>query len=165
MQQKWVAWLSAAAWDAILVEAIAKEPLETGGVLLGYWAAPTEVVVTRAVGPGRHAVHRKTSFVPDHAFHVAEIAGHYERSAGVEVYLGDWHTHPGATVGTPSSKDRSAVKRIAADPEARAPKALTMIVAGKGCSWEPSLWVGCVEPLFALWTKLRLAPCVVHHCA
>ena len=128
-------------------------------------ATPSEIVVTRAVGPGRDAAHRKKSFVPHHAFHVAEIAGHYERSAGIEAYLGDWHTHPGATIGTPSSKDRFAVKRIAADPEARAPKALTMIVAGEGCSWEPSLWVGCVEPLFALWTRLRLTPCIVRHCA
>lgn len=165
MQQEWLVWLSEGAWDAIISEATAKEPLETGGVLLGYWASPTEVVVTRAVGPGPNAAHRRTSFVPDHAFHLAEIAAHYDRTAGVEVYLGDWHTHPGAVNATPSSKDKSAVKRIAADAEARAPKALAMIATGEGCVWEPSCWVGRLEPLLAIWTRLRLEPCDVRHCA
>src|SRR3546814_5208338 len=55
-----------------------------------------------------------------------------------ETYLGDWHTHPGATVANPSRTDRSTARRIANAAEARAPNPATLILAGDTTSWTPT---------------------------
>lgn len=121
-------------------------PLETGGVLLGYWVhAPgegpraAEAVVTAWVGPGPRAVHRRRFFSPDHLFQEQEIARLYSASGRLSTYIGDWHTHPGGP-GSLSSRDRMALRRIATAPAARAPSPV-MIVLADGAPWLPCAWL------------------------
>jgi len=115
------------------------DPLEVGGVLAGY-VNEAEIVITHLVGPGMEATHTPISFLPDHAFHVAEIARIYRESGGTCTYLGDWHTHPG---GLPrlSPTDRSTLRQIAQDPEARCPKPMMMVLAGRQAQWEVAAFV------------------------
>jgi integrative and conjugative element protein (TIGR02256 family) len=115
------------------------DPLEVGGVLAGY-VHEAEIVITHLVGPGAQAAHTPESFLPDHAFHVAEIARIYGESAGACTYLGDWHTHPG---GLPrlSATDRSTLRYIAQDPEARCPEPVMMVLAGREAQWEAAVFL------------------------
>ena len=125
-----IVWISCAVCDALVEEATRAYPFETGGVLMGY-ADPsdTELVVTALVGPGPGAAHRRTSFVPDHAFHDAEVARLYRESHRRWTYLGDWHSHP-AGESSLSRTDRRTLAHIAGDPGARAPRPLMLVLAG-----------------------------------
>jgi integrative and conjugative element protein (TIGR02256 family) len=134
-----LAWVSAVILEELTVEAERNAPLETGGVLLGYWAKEfEEVVVTRATGPGPAAVHGRWHFVPDSRFQREEIARIYRESGHTETYLGDWHSHPNGTVAL-SWQDRLTLAKIAQERAARAPAPLMGIVAG-GPSWTPMVW-------------------------
>lgn len=133
------AWVSRSAIDTMFSEADRTYPCETGGVLMGYWAVPyTEVVVTRAIGPGPHASHEQFSFIPDYQFHDLEIARVYETSGQLHTYLGDWHSHP-ASVAYVSKLDSRTLKTIAAFGPARAPVPL-MAILGAGAPWELRIW-------------------------
>ncbi len=146
-----VASLSRELWDSLEREASSRAPNESGGVLLGYWADPHQVVVTNAVGPGPRASHTRTHFRPDYAYQENEIARVYTASGFRLTYLGDWHSHPG---GAPhmSAKDRQTLKRIASFEPARAPKALLAILAGLD-TWELSIWSG---EMHRVWWRTRL---------
>jgi integrative and conjugative element protein (TIGR02256 family) len=113
-------------------------PLEVGGILAGYIQG-AEGVVTHLVGPGTRATHTRASFLPDHTYHVDEVARIYRETEGVSTYLGDWHTHPD---GLPrlSPTDRKTLRNIATDPEARCPEPLMMILAGSRARWEPVIF-------------------------
>lgn len=121
-------------------------PLETGGVLLGYWVhAPSgttceaEAVVTAQIGPGPRAVHRERSFSPDHVYQEEEIARLYHESGRRWNYIGDWHTHPSGP-GSLSGRDKATLRRIATTPAARAPFPV-MIVLASGAPWVPCAWL------------------------
>lgn len=107
-------------------------PLETGGVLMGYWVPPPhprrEAVVTDAIGPGPRAVHAATRFEPDDAWQERRVAEAYRASGRLHTYLGDWHTHPNGAP-RPSPLDRATARRIATAPAARAPEPLMVIIA------------------------------------
>lgn len=120
-------------------EAKAAWPNETGGVLLGYWVNRTdELVITHVVGPGPNARHGSRSFVPDGAYHEAEIARQYERSDRVIVYLGDWHSHPGSGPQL-SRRDRHTLRVIARFEAARLAKPV-MVVVGNRRGWTLAAW-------------------------
>jgi integrative and conjugative element protein (TIGR02256 family) len=113
-------------------------PLETGGVLLGYWSSGREVVIRQAIGPGPEAMHRSSYFAPDHDFHEREIARVYEESRGTCTYLGDWHTHPHSHPRL-SRLDRHTLRSIALHAPARVPLPL-MAVLGFKAPWKFTLW-------------------------
>lgn len=121
-------------------EADDHHPNETGGLLLGYWAQEGEAVVTGVVGPGSGASHWLYGFAPDAGYQERELAEAYRASAGQVTYLGDWHTHPGS-IAEPSRKDRGTIRRIAAEPEARCPHPL-MIILGQRERWQFAAWQG-----------------------
>ena len=132
-------WVPEAAWDAVISEAEDKAPLETGGVLLGYFAAAaSEAVVTGILGPGPNAVHRRTSFMPDADYHDRELARCYEESGRLLSYLGDWHSHPKGG-GALSATDTRTLRRIARCESARAPTPL-MLVAHGHREWQVTVW-------------------------
>ena len=134
------AWIAEAVLETMIAEADRMFPVETGGVLLGYWADPGyEVVITDIIGPGPEAVHEELSFRPDTSYQEQEIARLYTESGRHTTYLGDWHTHPrmGAYV---SRRDSRTLRHIAADPEARAPIPLMAILAG-GDPWTLKIWL------------------------
>lgn len=96
---------------------------------MGYWISNySEVVVTDVIGPGPNAVHERAKYVPDHDFQEGEIQKIYYQSGRLKTYLGDWHSHPEGSSYL-SSVDKRTLKRIADYPEARASKALMIIVA------------------------------------
>jgi integrative and conjugative element protein (TIGR02256 family) len=135
------AWLSKAVCDQMITEADRGFPNETGGVLIGYWAIPSqEVVVTAAIGPGSRALHEKDRFIPDPEHQESEIARHYQDSGRLHTYLGDWHTHPHSRAHM-SRLDRRTLEIIACHPAARAPIPIMAILAG-GTPWVLRLWRG-----------------------
>ncbi|MDP9364053.1 MAG: Mov34/MPN/PAD-1 family protein [Chloroflexota bacterium] len=137
------AWVAESALAAMAAEAERTYPLETGGVLLGYWAmAHSEVVVTDVVGPGLRAVHEPTRFVPDRDYQDAEIARLHVADPARYGYLGDWHSHPRGGAGL-SAKDQEALRQIARHQAARAPVPLMAILTLSG-EWRVAAW--CLRP-------------------
>jgi integrative and conjugative element protein (TIGR02256 family) len=130
-------------------------PLETGGALLGYWCGNNEAVVQEAIGPGPHAVHRKTSFCPDADWQHAQMALIYKRSGRRTAYLGDWHTHPTAEHDGLSWIDRRAIKQVAQSTEARAPAPLMGLMYGGPSEWRCTVWRGYMRTLGICWLKTQ----------
>jgi len=152
-----IVWIKESAIGSITVLAEDKYPLETGGILIGYSAGVSELVVTNIVGPGPAAVHESSSFKPDYDFHAAESARLFNASGGTAVYLGDWHTHPDSSLPIMSWKDRKTLTRIARSADARIPRPIMLIAAGRATVWRPRAWRGEQS---AMWKLLGLVECV-----
>jgi integrative and conjugative element protein (TIGR02256 family) len=153
------AWISSATWETLAAEAADRYPLETGGVLIGYWADPNTVVITTAAGPGPASVHSRYSYEHDHAWEASQIAMHYERSARPQVYIGDWHTHPGAGSGALSSTDRRSLRRVLGAREARLARALMLVLFGGPKQRAADIWVAEFERAVWRWRpKLLIMP-------
>ena len=124
-----VVWVAQSVVADMHEEAMRAYPKETGGVLHGYQDdSGSEIAICAASGPGPRAVHRKTSFVPDHAYHIAEVARVYRDSGRRWCYLGDWHSHPDGACAM-SVADRRTLDRIAGAPKARIAQPLMLILA------------------------------------
>jgi len=121
-------WVSDIVIQEIFQEGRNKLPNETGGVLVGYKTSDTEFVVTKIIGPGPKAIHRRSSFLPDQEFHEAEIAKVYLDSGCCETYIGDWHTHPYSTAYL-SGQDRSTLRKIAKYKRARISTPIMLVAA------------------------------------
>jgi integrative and conjugative element protein (TIGR02256 family) len=115
-------------------EANRRYPLETGGILTGYFSDRGEPVVYAIVGPGPAAVHRPLRFTPDHVWQCRELDTLFEKSGGQWTYMGDWHTHPN---GVPhmSWLDRRTLQSIAKHPDAKVRRPLMVIGGGKDGNW------------------------------
>lgn len=157
-----VAWIGKAILAEMVAEADRAFPLETGGVLLGYWTRPfEEVVVAGAIGPGPNASHAARRFCPDAAYQEDEIARRYQASGRLHTYLGEWHSHPDAGPRL-SRLDRRTLMAIAAHPEARASTPIMAILV-RGGSWIPHIWrfgpkrIGSM-PIPGMMTRLALRP-------
>ena len=122
----------------ILEEAKRKYPLETGGILMGYWSSYTECFITEMIGPGPMARHGRAKFEPDYGFQEKEVASVYELSGRCYAYLGDWHTHPDGGDKL-SVKDRATLEQIANSHAARCANPLMLLAAGKS-EWHLRLW-------------------------
>jgi integrative and conjugative element protein (TIGR02256 family) len=121
-------------------EAQDTEPLETGGVLLGWPAAEGgDALVCQAIGPGPRATHKRRRFVPDARWQREQISRAYFGSGRRARYLGDWHSHPGGGQ-TPSSRDERTAKRIARHRGAQAPQPLFVILAGAEDDWQLAMY-------------------------
>lgn len=133
-------WLTDAVLKAMVVEARGTEPLESGGVLLG-WRDPEglELVVAQVIGPGPRATHRRTRFSPDNDWQREQIADAYVASGRTVSYLGDWHSHPGGG-DTPSRRDERTARRIARSRSARARRPVMLILSGERDTWLPSAY-------------------------
>lgn len=130
-----VIWIKQAAWTDVLAEGARKHPLETGGILIGYYTeGASDVVVTHAVGPGPKAVHKRYYFRPDGVWQQSEMARIYHDSRGVNTYIGEWHTHPYGTTRL-SKLDRRTLHVIAQCPGARAAEPKMLVLAGGPDSW------------------------------
>ena len=136
-----ILWVPAAAAAAVTEEADRWAPLETGGMLLGYWSATRDAAVVEfVVGPGPEATHRAGGFVPDHHYQDQEL-GRLYRAAGRNLdYLGDWHTHPEGPAAL-SHTDLATLRRIAQHAAARAPRPIMLLLAG-GEPWHMAAWMG-----------------------
>ena len=133
-----LAWVDAGALKAACDEADTMAPLESGGVLIGYWNQE-EAVVLGVSGPGPEAQHGRHTFVPDAQFQQAFISRKYEESGRTITYLGDWHSHPRGSSQL-SCVDRKTMNVIARSRLARAPRPLMMILAD-GEPWTAAIWL------------------------
>lgn len=149
-------WISSRGIALCVEEARRLYPLETGGVLIGYWADPETAVVRSVTGPGPRALHARYSFEDDHAWQAAEITKQYESSGRRLVYLGDWHSHPDAAHGGLSRTDRSALRSIIAAPQARMPTPLMVILYGNPQEWRHAAWLGQLRSRRLFWPKLTV---------
>jgi integrative and conjugative element protein (TIGR02256 family) len=124
-------WLAASVEHAVLHEAASADPNETGGILLGYQTSAGRVtVVTDVRSAGPDARHSRFSFVPDYDHDEREAEEVARQSCGVVSYVGDWHTHPGATSATLSAKDRFTLKTIAKQSGGSLHEPVMLVVAG-----------------------------------
>ncbi len=114
----YIVWFKKEAFDLLYNEAMEGYPLETGGVFIGYHTSKIESVVTHVIGPGPDALHLTDSFIPDQTFHEEELSNHFHNTNGMEVYLGDWHTHPKDDVYL-SRLDKKTLKKIAKFKDSR----------------------------------------------
>lgn len=136
-----IAWINRDVRADLMKQAKDAFPLETGGILLGYWSEDgKDVVVVAAVGPGPDAYHGKTRFIPDYFYQESEIARLYEQHGRRLQYLGDWHSHPGGTDEL-SWRDRLTMARIASSKSARVKTPLMAVIAGQG-EWSLTMWQG-----------------------
>jgi integrative and conjugative element protein (TIGR02256 family) len=137
-------------------------PKETGGVFMGYWHDRYTAVVTAAIGPGPSAVHDRYHFEPDYDYQFRQIAEHYERSGRRETYIGDWHSHPGASSGHLSRLDRRVLRHIINTPAARADRPLMAIFYGGEDAWDLAGWQAQLFARKLLWPKLAVDEVVFH---
>lgn len=138
------AWLFRDALDKIYCEAESKKPLETGGLLIGYFSADDDhVVITEIVGPGPKAKHRKRTYKPDYTFHREELCRIFHESGGTHTYLGDWHSHPNAPAYL-SFLDKRALRNIARFPDNYVDRPIMLILGGneskESTEWKPVVW-------------------------
>ena len=84
------------AYNAIIDETIKKDPIETGGILLGHVLDNGTWIVMEVLPPGIHSTHEYAYFEYDEAFvnYLANsVASKYEQELSL---LGLWHRHPGS---------------------------------------------------------------------
>lgn len=135
-------WIARSALATAEVEAAGHAPhVESGGLLMGYWATPTEAVVTHATVPGPSARRLPNSFRPDYAHDEQQVARVWTETLAKSTYLGDWHSHTTGS-GRLSWKDRAVMKRIAIDEDAAAPTPLMLVMIAQNGRWTPTAWVG-----------------------
>lgn len=135
-----VAWFARSALRTIVEEDAQHGPVETGGVLVGYWVSAAEVVITEATTAGPGARHEPKAYLPDAEHDAREIARFYASSARTHVYLGDWHSHPSGGLGL-SRRDRQTLRRIARHEDAQAPEPLMAVVGESGDALAVAVWV------------------------
>ena len=84
------------AYNAIIDETFKKEPIETGGILLGHILDNGIWIVMEVLPPGINSIHQYAYFEYDEVFanYLAQsIASKYETELNL---LGLWHRHPGS---------------------------------------------------------------------
>ncbi|WP_017842812.1 Mov34/MPN/PAD-1 family protein [Methylotuvimicrobium buryatense] len=128
-------WISETAFRDMVEEANRACPMETGGVLVGYFAEFGEPVVFAAIGPGPNAIHLKNRFMPDHTWQCEQLEGIFQKSSGTWVYLGDWHTHPDCSARM-SRLDQRTLRSIAKFKQAENPKPLMLIGGYSSSDWD-----------------------------
>jgi integrative and conjugative element protein (TIGR02256 family) len=131
-------WISETAFRDMVEEANRTYPMETGGVLVGYFGESGEPVVFAAIGPGPNAAHLKSRFMPDHTWQCEQLEDLFQKSSGTWVYLGDWHTHPDSSPKM-SQLDKRTLRSIAKYKQAENPQPLMLIGGYSLPNWD---WVG-----------------------
>jgi integrative and conjugative element protein (TIGR02256 family) len=106
-------------------------PNETGGTLIGHYAAGDSVaVVERALGVRQGERRGVTHFFrpPDDVD--GQLTEIFHASAGHTHYLGEWHTHPYAS-SSPSRLDRRTLRELARSPAVATDTPLLLILGGQ----------------------------------
>lgn len=84
------------AWNAIVNETFRKDPVETGGILMGHILSNGYWIVMEVIPPGLKAIHQRSYFEYDTEF-VNYMANSVSRQYKIELsVLGLWHRHPGS---------------------------------------------------------------------
>jgi integrative and conjugative element protein (TIGR02256 family) len=135
------------------------QPLETGGMILGYDATSKGAVVTAVVGPGPQAKHRRFRFRPDYDYQQAQLEKHFAHTQGKETYLGDWHTHPSGACAL-SWLDKRVLARIAKTPSSGTSNPIMVILADGRPAWDihASQFLASPGVLFGRISLLQITP-------
>ncbi len=99
--------VSKAAKDALVYETGKFKYAETGGILCGHYKSDA-IIITSASGPGPNALHSIDQFIMDKDWMYTFIDREYEISKGLNIYVGEWHTHP-ETTPRPSIVDAKSI--------------------------------------------------------
>lgn len=84
------------AWNAIVCETMRKDPVETGGILLGHILSNGYWIVMEVVPPGLKSIHQRAYFEYDTDY-VNYAAYSLSKQYKIELsVLGLWHRHPGS---------------------------------------------------------------------
>jgi integrative and conjugative element protein (TIGR02256 family) len=129
-------WLPREVLENMALIATAAADDETGGMLIGYEGVnrSDDIVVTGLIGAGPRAEHREYGFNPDGRWQRRQLARLYVESGRIATFLGDWHSHPHG-LPMPSETDIETAARTAANPRARAPRPLTVIIGRDEGDW------------------------------
>jgi hypothetical protein len=103
---------SSKAYNAIINETFTKDPLETGGILLGHILDNGIWVVMEVLPPGQRSIFEHAYFEYDEAFvnYLAQsVATEYKHELSL---LGLWHRHPGS-MNTFSNMDNGTNRTFA----------------------------------------------------
>lgn len=94
MNAKYVVF-SQRAFNAIVTETLDKDPIETGGIFIGYILDNGAWVVIENIPPGHRATHRHAFFEYDADFvnYLSNVVA--KQYQGNLQLLGLWHRHPG----------------------------------------------------------------------
>lgn len=103
--------------NSIIDQTLFSEPLETGGMLLGYIEQRNYYVVD-LVDAGPEAVHEREYFLPDGKYQQPILEQKFFESNGKVTFLGDWHSHPNADSYL-SNLDMKTLKNISEDEGAQ----------------------------------------------
>ena len=104
------------AYNAIIDETIKKDPIETGGILLGHVLDNGTWIVMEVLPPGIHSTHQYAYFEYDEDFvnYLANsVASKYEQELSL---LGLWHRHPGSMDYFSGTDDGTNAKFAAISP-------------------------------------------------
>lgn len=119
--------------------------------------------IEAVIPPGPKAYRGHRGFAPDQEWQLAEIAALYEKSGRTLTYLGDWHSHPKASSGALSLKDRMLLRRIMRTADARCSQPIMSILWGCPPSWNLSTWRALEIPRRLLEKTSRLDEIHVHN--
>ncbi|MDE0192286.1 MAG: Mov34/MPN/PAD-1 family protein [Gammaproteobacteria bacterium] len=120
--------------DSALVEHVsslrrARLPVETGGVLIGYFdVSRRHVYVVDALPAPRDSDERVDAFIRGFAGLRDEIQGIEARTGGQVGYVGEWHSHPDGAGVDMSDHDSELLRQIAAEVRADGQPGVVMIV-------------------------------------
>lgn len=98
------------AYNAIIDETFRKNPIETGGILLGHILDNGMWIVMDVIPPGVDSIHQQAYFEYNERFvnYLAEsVANKYENKLDL---LGLWHRHPGSMDVFSSTDDETNLK-------------------------------------------------------
>lgn len=108
--------------------------LETGAKLYGFYSETGWPVIALVVGPGPHATHEYTRFIPDQE--TEGLIGHRLANMGMS-HLGSFHSHHVLGLNTPSNIDVDVMQRVfddATPPQKGFLCGITTITDGKKVS-------------------------------
>jgi integrative and conjugative element protein (TIGR02256 family) len=126
--------LSPAAATVIREEAVrSADGNETGGVLLGHIGPDGTAHVRHAAGPGLAAVHGPAFFLRD--LHHAQRAAAEAFARDGSLWIGEWHTHPGAAPA-PSGLDLATYLRFLKDPELDLDAFVAIVLTSAAAAWD-----------------------------
>lgn len=104
------------AYNAIIDETFTKDPVETGGILLGHILDNGMWIVMEVLPPGLHSIHEYAYFEYDEGFvnYLANsVASKYEQRLSL---LGIWHRHPESMDYFSSTDDGTNAKFASINP-------------------------------------------------
>lgn len=105
-------------------------PLETGGVLLGYYDFNLDMVVVVDALPAPPDSKTTTKFFERGVQNLSEsIEEASKRNAGVVQYIGEWHSHPPGHSATPSQMDLRQLAYLAEGMDQDGLSAFSLIVS------------------------------------